>query len=306
LKTRCLGAAGLVLSLAGTVDAQTVHELSAASSVRVETTEDGNVSMRARNARFVPYVVFDGEKHYARLATIATEVRTRTDAEGVDPASTVAITVDDLSGTEPKRLSLFTDPGSAGEVVGDKYSAVTMPGCCAGADVHRVRALETGRMLFRSTGPGPTGTSAWAEAPNAKPPTLRWAAFDGDVTDKDAEKGLLGRILYGGSEGALSVVELRAKSRNDDLALGLSHSAVLVWIDPKAKPSNGTPSSGEPGFPQSIWTVEGISDPARLSGFQLALILDRKRLVAIPISGDRLVVAKAKIAGAVTVAAAPP
>ena len=60
MKTQCLCAATLVLGLSAIAGAQTVHELSTASSVRVETTEDGNVSMRACNARFVPYVAFDG------------------------------------------------------------------------------------------------------------------------------------------------------------------------------------------------------------------------------------------------------
>ncbi len=300
-------AVGLVLGLAGAASAQTIHELSASSSVRIETKQDGIVLSRTRNARFVPYAVFDGEKHHARLATITTDVRTRTDAEGVDPSSTVSITVDDLSGTEPKRLSSFSDPGAKAAILGERYSVVTMPGCCTAPDIHRVRALDTGRSLFRSTGPRSAGTSAWAETPNTTPPTLRWAAFDGVVTAKETEKGLLGRIAYGGSEGVLSVVELRAKTSNDgDLVLGLSHAASLVWIDSKKEDSGETPSSGEPGFPQSIWATEGISDPAGLGGFQLALIFDGRRLVTIPITGDRLATAEAKTADDLSVAAAPP
>ena len=284
-------AAALVLGLTATADAQTVHEFSAASSV----------AMWARNTRYLPFVVLDGENRHARLATITTDVRTRTDAEGVAPESTVAFTVDDLSKSEPKRLSSFSDPGSTGEVVGDRYSAVTMPACCDGADVHGVRALNTGRLLFRSTGPGATGTAAWAEAPNAKPPTVRWAAYDG-VT----EGGLLGRIVYGGDEGPLSAVGLRSKSRDDHLDLALSHSAVLIWVDPSKKSSGNATSSGEPGAPRPIWTIEGVSDPGRLSGFQLALVLNGRRLLTIPITRDRLVASEAKTSGGIAVTAVEP
>jgi hypothetical protein len=122
---------------------------------------------------------------------------------------------------------------------------------------------------------------------------------------KGAEQGLLDRILYGGSEGALSAVELRSQSHNYDLALSLSHSAVLVWVDPGKKGSGDILSSGEPAFPRSLSAIKGISDPAQLGGFQLALIFDRRRLVTIPISGDRLDAAKAETTSNLMVAAAP-
>jgi hypothetical protein len=180
-------AAGVILGLVGAASAQIIQKLSATSSVRVATAQDGTVLMRTRNSRFVPYVVFDREKHHPRLAAVTTDVFIHTDAEGFDPNSTVSITVDDLSGTEVRRLSSFSDPGASGEILGERYSVATMP-CCTDADLHRVRVLETGRLLFRSTGPGATGTSAWAEVPNARPPTLRWAAFDDEVKGKKPSK----------------------------------------------------------------------------------------------------------------------
>ena len=106
--------------------------------------------------------------------------------------------------------------------------------------------------------------------------------------------------------GPLSRVELRTASQNDDLALGLSHDAVLVWIDPKANPENGPPGSGTPGSPQQIWGIEHISDPARVGGFGLALMLDGKRLATIPIEHDRLVAGKATTASGLTIRASRP
>lgn len=287
--------------------AQTIHEFTAQSSGRVEVTGDGAVLTQARNARLVPYALFDGEKYHPRLATITTDVRTRTDAEGADPKSTVRFRIEDLSGEKPKLLAEFVEPGTTGHIVGARYGVATMPGCCGGADIHHVRALETGRALYRSTGDAELGSDAWAEAPNARPRTVRWAAFDGEVGDKDMAQGLLGHIVYGNDDGPLSAVELRskAKARDDDLALELSHSAVLVWIDPKPGPEKRAPASGAAAFPQEIWAIEGKSDPAQLGGFSLALMLGKKALLMIPIDHDRLAPGRAKTMGRVNLAAVP-
>jgi hypothetical protein len=112
--------------------------------------------------------------------------------------------------------------------------------------------------------------------------------------------------VYGGDEGPLSAVELRSKSRDNDLDLALSPSAVLVWVDPSKKSSGNATLSGEPGGPRPIWTIEGVSDPARLSGFQLALVLDGRRLLTIPITRDRLVASEAKTSGGIAITAVQP
>jgi hypothetical protein len=300
----------LTFIAASTGRAQVTHDVTATSSVHVEIgkNKDGEsvVVMVARNARFIPYVLYENDKHLPRLATVTTDVRTRTDAEGVDPASTIAVTVDDLSAKEPKRLAAFSDPGADGVVLGSRYFASTMPGCCDSPEVHRVRALETGVALFRSTGPGSAGSAAWAQAPNSHPDLVRWAAFNGEISEEKSKKGYLGTITYGGADGALSILEVRTKpgaSNFDDLWEGLAHGAVLVWIDSKAPKDSGAPSSGEPDSPQQIWAVNNVSDPKQLGGFSLALVLDHKRLALIPIVGDRLVAGRATVARDFIVAA---
>lgn len=305
MRTVILVAAVLILGLADAAGAATVHEVTAASKARIEVTADGTVIMHAQNARLVPYTLFDGDKHHPRLATITSDVTTRTDAEGADPKSNVGFAVDDLSGAQPKRLASFADPGAVGRIIGERYSVATVQGCCGGADLHHVRALETGHALFRSTGDAELGSAAWATAPNAKPRTIRWAAFDGEVGEKDAAAGLLGRIAYGGDDGPLSSVELRTKGQDDDLSLELSHSAVLVWIDPKPSKEKRVPASGAADSPQDVWAVEGKSDPAQLGGFGLALMLGKKAIVTIPVEHDRLVPGKAKFAAGIALAAVP-
>ena len=297
--------------LAAPVRAQTLYDGTASSSVHVESTSSSDagkaIVMSVRNTRLVPYVIYvwrdqqqsDADALQARLATITTDVKTRTDAEGVDPSSTVSVTVDDLSGKEPRRLASFSDPGSEGVLLGHRYLAAIMPGCCDSPQIHRVHVLETGRALFRSTGPDPAGTAAWADVPNAKPEIVRWAAFDGEVQEADVKHGLLGHISYGDNDGPLSVLEVRTRLRGqafDSLWEGVAHNAKLVWIDPRASRDSGGPSSGEPDSPKDIWAAEGTKDPKQLGGFQLALTLDGRRLATIPIAGDRLVPSRA-IAG---------
>src|SRR6266567_1484951 len=116
----------LSLALISPVRAQTLYDGTASSSVHVESTSSSDagkaIVMSVRNARLVPYVIYvwrdqqqsDADALQARLATITSDVKTRTDAEGVDPGSTVSVTVDDLSGKEPRRLASFSEPGSEG------------------------------------------------------------------------------------------------------------------------------------------------------------------------------------------------
>jgi len=299
-----LAAALLPLSVAA-AHAQTAHDASATSTARVETirTEEGGtaVVMKVRNARFVPYYVYADRNNYpARLVTIVTEVQTRSDREGPDPSSTVSVSVDDLSGAEVKRLAQFSDPGAEGEVIARRYFAATMPGCCDGPEVHRVRALETGRQLFRSTGPGNFGSAAWAEVPNSRPGITRWAAFDGAVDSEQFKAGVLGIVTYGSDAGPISRIRIATSAREDernDLWEGLAHDATLRWVDAKHPADDIGETDGDPDAPTALWSLEGIKDPKQLRGFQLKLLIDDKPIATIPVVDDRLVVEGASFDG---------
>lgn len=311
--TLCLAAA-LMPAVVVAAHAQTGHDASATSSAHVETikTDEGEttVVMKVHNARFVPYYVYAADNDYpARLVSIVTDVVTRSDREGPDSSSTVSVTIDDLSGKEPKRLAAFSDPGDEGEVIARRYFASTMPGCCDSPAVHRVRGLETGRALFRSTGPGDLGSAAWAEVPNARPAIQRWAAFDGDVGDEQFKTGVLGFITYGSDDGAIGRVRVATSAGEDehnDLWEGLAHGASLVWIDPKKTGDAGGEAQGEAESPTPLWSLDGLSDPTKLGGFRLALMLDKRRLALIPVTGDRLVIERATLAPKVTLTPVQP
>jgi len=283
--------------------AQTAHDASATSTVHVETvkTEEGEtaVVMKVRNARFVPYYIYAADNKFpARLVTIVTEVLTRSDREGPDPSSTVSVTVDDLSGKETKRLAEFSDPGAEGEVIARRYFAATMPGCCDSPEVHRVRALETGRELFRSTGPGDFGSAAWAEVPNSRPGIVRWAAFDGDVDEEQFKAGVLGTVTYGSDAGPISRIRISTSAGEDehnDLWEGLAHGATLRWADPKHPADDVGETAGDPESPTALWSLEGVADPKQLRGFELKVLIDGKLIASIPVVDDRLVVQGASL-----------
>jgi len=225
--------------------------------------------------------------------TIVTEVLPRSDRDGPDPSSTVSVTVDDLSGAETKRLAAFSDPGAEGEVIARRYFAATMPGCCDSPEVHRVRALETGRELFRSTGPGDFGSAAWAEVPNSRPGIVRWAAFDGDTDDAQFKAGVLGTVTYGSDDGPISRIRIATSAGEDehnDLREGLAHGATLRWVDPKHPAADVGETAGDPESPTALWSLEGIKDGKQLRGFQLEVLIDGKPVATIPVLEDRLVV----------------
>ncbi len=276
----------------------------AGSSIVFTKEKEGIVAVRVQNTRLVPYLFLEelGGSHY-RLVTIATDMVLRTDREQVDNDAFVSVTIDDMGDTNSERIS-FKDRGEDGAVVAERYFSTTTPGCCGNPDTHHVRLLETGQHLFQSTGPGPVGITAWAEFPEARPFQIRWAAF-GPVPSKAQNDGsVLGKITYGNDDGPLSTVVLSRPQRayKDNLDLALTSGATLLWVDSKEKLSemeilyHENPSSGTPDTPRAVWPPDNKeADPANVRGLVLALELDGKRLISIPVEGDKLVADKATI-----------
>ena len=284
------------------------HDASATSSADISVSSEGVVTMHSRNATLVPYAVFDGTRHFARIATITADVTRRTDAEGDDPASTISVAVDDMSAESPKRLASFSNPGSEWAMLGESYFDIRQPGCCAGPTVHAVRELETGKLLYNATGDAEGGSAAWAIAPNAGPRMVRWAAFDGRTDEKAAGEGVLGQIAYGGLEGTRSHLVLKGAKPLDveDLSLGLSHEARLVWVDAKSQKSGHAPAGGTAADPENIWSLDGVKSSESVGGFSLRLLdFGGHPLATIPIFSDCLDITKAKLAPGISLVENP-
>jgi len=192
--------------------------------------------------------------------------------------------------------------------LGASWFDTRQPGCCAGPTLHSLRALETGRLLYRATGDG-EASAAWGEVPNARPALLRWAAFDGRVDEAARQRGVIGTIAYGGPEATLSRVELRSTGdpgKADDLALGLSHEAKLLWVDAASQKAGYAPSAGSPQDPAQLWSLDGVSAATKIGGFSLRLVdFDGKALATIPVEGDRLATGRATLAPGFALALIP-
>ena len=284
------------------------HDASATSSADISVSSEGVVTMHSRNATLFPYAVFDGTRHFGRIATITADVTRRTDAEGDDPASKISVAVDDMSGESPKPLASFSDPGSEWAMLGDSYFDIRQPGCCAGPTVHAVRELETGKLLYNATGDAEGGSAAWAIAPNAGPRMVRWAAFDGRADEKASSEGVLGFLAYGSPEGMRSRLVVKGAKPLDveDLSLGLSHEAKLIWVDAKSQNSGHAPAGGTAGDPENIWSLDGVKSSKSMGGFSLRLLdFEGRPLATIPITSDRLDITNAKLAPGISLVENP-
>ena len=107
----------------------------------------------------------------------------------------------------------------------------------------------------------------------------------------------------------MSRLELKATgdpAKADDLALGLSHAAKLVWVDAASQKAGYAPSAGSPQDPAQLWSLDGVTAAAKIGGFSLRLLdFDGKALATIPIEGDRLVTGRATLATGFALAASP-
>jgi hypothetical protein len=300
----------LALVRAGSAAGEERHyKASAASSAEIDIGADGALVMHARNVRLVPYAV--SLDHYRpRLATVMIDVRQRTDAEGADRSSTVSVTVDDISADPVQRLASFTDPGTEGDLLTPDFFDSWMPGCCGGPTVHYVRWPEDGKLLFRATGDGAAGTSAWALPPDSDPANVRWAAFDGSVGLQAMARRVVGTITYGTIGGPLARLEIRVTAkgtRPEDLNLGLSRAARLVWVDAVSQKRGHPPASGTPAHPQTIWSLDGVMAPEGISGFSLRLLGDDGTpLATIPVVADALEPERARLAKGIAVEGVSP
>ncbi len=125
---RSIAALIAVLYSSSPVAAELRHQASAASAADIAVSSEGVVTMHSRNATIVPYAIFDGTRHFPRIATVTADVTRRTDAEGDDPSSKVSVTVDDMSAGSQNRLASFSDPGSEWGMLGDSYIDIRQPG----------------------------------------------------------------------------------------------------------------------------------------------------------------------------------
>jgi len=282
-------------------------ELQGRSNSSVERRPDGYQTVQVENTTFVPYAVFNGAggTYALRIATVLTRFKFATGQEPAPFDATVTVGIDDMSGAGAKRLVSFTDPGAEGRILADRYFITTQTGCCDELTVHHVRFLETGKLLFRSTGREAGRGIAWMEAPNT--PIRRWAAIDGKMTEAEWKRGLVGRLRYGDGNGVLSSIEISAEPDSEihqDHAMAFGQATEPQWFDRSRKPGadpDYRASAGEAGSPHVIWSLDGTKAPVKaVGGFELRLralyeAADAPPFASIPIEGDALAAERATV-----------
>lgn len=287
---------GAVLTLASV--SAFAADLQGRSATSVEKRADGYQTVSVENTSFVPYAVFNGaDSTYAlRIATLLTRFKFATGQEPAPFDATVTVGIDDMSGTTAKRLVSFTDPGAEGRILADRYFITMQTGCCDELTVHHVRFLETGKLLFRSTGRETSRGIGWMEAPNTQ--IRRWAAVDGKTTQAEWKRGLVGRVRYGDNTGVLSTIEISAEPDSEihqDYAMAFGQATEPQWFDRNRKAGGDADyraSAGEAGSPHVIWSLDGANAPVKVvGGFELQLRVlhepaDTPPFVVIPIEAD--------------------
>jgi hypothetical protein len=291
------------------------HVVTVPSIARIQFQRDGSWKMDTQSTRFetygaIPDVLRGSSRFPPRLATITTI----TTFDGDSAEYRTAVAIDDMSGPTLRRVSEFSDPGSEGTVLGGLFFVTTEPGCCALPSRHHVRALETGKLLFSSTGIGDVGAVAWMQVPNASPTVERWAAFEGNVGSSDYEtpSRKIGDLLYGDRHGVLSRVALRLKpgaagpkrdDGTDDLDLDIATCGFLLWIEPGRVRGPGRPTRpagnecrGNSGYsPDSLFSLEHRPPDQKPSGFEVELSGAGTIFATIPVKDDRLDLAHARL-----------
>lgn len=303
----------LVFPVPGRAQNYTVSA-TAQSSITLEVSKEGWV-VHQRAVRFEPYDAIPddikvGVPFAHRLATITS----LSDGESDALERRIQVTVDDMSGPALRRIAEFTDPGRQGEVVGGLFFVTTGEGCCGQPNRHHVRNLETGKALFNASGDGEMGMTAFMEVPNHHPTLERWAAFEGLIGDYDKDPAMLGMLRYGDRYHTISAVALRMDpaKQPQDIVLELPSCGALLWREPGKEPGAGQPqrpkagacSTGGSYAPVALFSLEHASGP--LGGFALEISLSGKVYATIPVTGDRLDIAHARLQHGLTLQAVPP
>ncbi len=282
------------------------HDIAAPSKISITVRKDGTYTAESKTTDFVAYrEIPDGWKvgqiFPPRVATITTTYVASND----DESTSLSVAVDDVSGRDIRRVAAFTDPGDSGKVVDGQFFVTTVHACCEMPALHRVRFLETGKLLFQSSGNTEFGAAAWAEIPNVFPNVARWAAFEpAGLFDSEDNQQVIGYITYGDLKGELSKVVIRSKAipkgdagqvATGTLRQNAAECGFVLWLVPgpdgkkPSRPANGECSHFPGGSHVSaeLWDLAHQKAAPILSGFALEFSVLCRVYATIPIRNDR-------------------
>jgi len=242
-----------------------------------------------------------GAEHPTRLMLeMTTDTTQRDDAEGLT-AATVGVKVSRIVAGALQPLWSGQESGDRGAVSHDQpVFIVRQSGCCGARDSFSVFNLYSGRRLFTATPQDPAEPwVCWAtlDVPNSGG-LERLIAFHAaySATDDKAFQGrrdVVGLLTYAAPDKPLARYRLIATAGSVDDFMGQATLAL------KRK------DKSESALALTLWSADGKKDPKAIGGFAILLRLTDDQLVEIPVEGDGLVLAEARLPPGLRIEAAP-
>jgi hypothetical protein len=221
------------------------------------------------------------------LMRLEVDTTRRDDTEGF-LAATVSATVWRIGPTgERTPLWSVREPGNSGEIDHDQpLFIVRQAGCCGARDSLTAFSLYGGRRLFTATSNGADSGWATLDVPNSGG-LVRLAAFHAaySATDDAAfggHKGTVGLLSYASPDAPLARYRLVAPSAAS--VADFMGAAELHLVDAL---------KNEETSRLTLWSADGKKDPAAIGGFAIRIRLSEGNTLMIPVSADKLDVARA-------------
>ena len=291
-----------ILLAATSAVAQTTDQ--ASSSINVQQTgEAATAHIVNRDFVFDSRLMKWGAERPTRLMLeITTDTTQRDDAEGF-AAATVGATAWELGGATRRQLWSLSEPGNAGEVSHNQpVFLVRQSGCCGARDSFSVFNLYSGRRLFTATGDNRSESGApepWTvlEVPNSGG-IERLIAFHAAYSAADQaafgdRQDIVGLLTYAAPDKPLARYRLIATGGSVESFMG--GSTVTLQQDGKSEQTTYL----------TLWPADGKRDPKVIGGFVIRLPLTEDATVVIPVAGDKLDIAAAKLPQGLRIEAAP-
>ena len=189
-----------------------------------------------------------------------------------------------------KRAQLWsvTEPGDSAEIEGDQpLFIVRQPGCCGARDSFTAFGLYNARRLFTATGDRASECWATLEVPNSHG-LYRYIALHAAYSATDdsfgPEKNTVGLLTYAAPDRPLVRYRLTAKDQASIDAF-MGEAVVRLVADDKPEETNYL----------TLWSADKQTDPAAIGKFSIHVNLSPGNTVIIPVTGDKLDLANAKL-----------
>ncbi|HVJ44595.1 MAG TPA: hypothetical protein VM639_24070 [Dongiaceae bacterium] len=263
----------------------------ATSSVTVDQDDKGfHIHTESRNYLYNSFVAATVEATTTapllRQILLVEKVSTLTEADNEDPEyepSLIKVTVFPLTdkGKGPAQFTIAT----SGEEVKTEGSdlIITRPGCCVEYTTKAVYSLETGKYLFNATGDQWATLGAKGGFAMSRSAAVHMApsAADDDVFGKAEHAGAV--ITYASPTAPLQriMVMLPQEAEND---VTLNWDGTLLWV-----------SSDYPDGTNHIYVDRSDKPENVFTAATLRMKLDEDNVIDIPLRGDRLDIAAAKL-----------